>query len=277
MKKRLIVCLSFDHDNTSLFIANGRTSPSMTSRGDFGSVALPRVLGLLDYYNIRATFFTPGHTLESYPEDAELLLRAGHEIGHHGWSHRAPASLGREAEAEELVRGRETIRSLTGADPAGYRSPAWELSPHSVELLLEQGFTYDSSMMGHDYDAYFARLPDHFPLDAPVTHGASTGLIEMPVSWSLDDFPHFEFMATGDRILPGLAASSAVLENFTEDFLYMKEICEWGIMTYTFHPFVIGRGHRMRMLERLIQRLIREGAVFMTMADAAQEWLTQRQ
>lgn len=277
MPKRHIVCLTFDHDNTSLFIANDRTSPTMLSRGDFGSVALPRILDLLARFDAPATFFTPGHTLESYPQDAELLLKSGHEIGHHGWTHRVPATLGRGGEEAELLRGIATIKRLTGAIPAGYRSPAWDLSANSVDLLVKHGIRYDSSLMGHDYDCYFAPEPATIPLEGPMRPGAPTSLVEMPISWSLDDFPYFEFMATKNGIMQGLSAASAVLENFAEDFMYMKDNLDWGILTYTFHPFVIGRGHRMRMLERLLQKLADEGAVFLAMQDAMAEWVMREQ
>ncbi|MDA1287770.1 MAG: polysaccharide deacetylase [Proteobacteria bacterium] len=276
MPKRHIVCLTFDHDNTSLFIANNRITPTMLSRGDFGSVALPRILDLLARFDAGATFFTPGHTLESYLQDAELLLASGHEIGHHGWTHRVPASLGRDGEEAELVRGIETIKRLTGAAPVGYRSPAWDLSAHSVELMLKHGLKYDSSLMGHDYDCYYAPMPAEIPLERPMVPGMPTGLVEMPISWSLDDFPYFEFMAGKNGIMPGLSAASAVLENFTEDFMYMKDNLDWGILTYTFHPFVIGRGHRMRMLERLMQKLADEGAEFLSMQDALAAWLARQ-
>lgn len=48
---------------------------------------------------------------------------------------------------------------------------------------------------------------------------------------------------------------------------------DWGVLTYTCHPLVIGRGHRMMMLERLIEALQGLGATFMTMEDAANAWL----
>jgi peptidoglycan/xylan/chitin deacetylase (PgdA/CDA1 family) len=93
----------------------------------------------------------------------------------------------------------------------------------------------------------------------------------MPISWSLDDFPHFEFFRT-----PGLMAASGVLANWVDDFEYMTREEEWGILTYTCHPFVIGRGHRMMMLERLIQALTECGAVFATMEEAAREYRGRR-
>jgi peptidoglycan/xylan/chitin deacetylase (PgdA/CDA1 family) len=128
---------------------------------------------------------------------------AGHEIGNHGWTHRVPSTLGEDGEEHELVRGNEAIIRLTGRAPRGYRSPAWDLSPHSVDLLLKHGFVYDSSMMGDDYTPYQARRGDRVTLLEPIEFGEDTELVEMPVSWSLDDFPHFEYMRLEAGILPG--------------------------------------------------------------------------
>jgi len=197
---------------------------------------------------------------------------AGHEIGHHGWTHRPPATLGREAEEEELARGIATIESLTGRRPRGYRSPAWELSPHSVDLLLAHGFVYDSSMMGHDYLPYQARQGDRASLLEPMEFGPDTALVEMPISWSLDDFPHFEYMRLEAGLLPGLMNARMVIENWINEFRYMKKHYDWGVLTYTFHPHVIGRGHRMLMLEHMIEVLRREGAEFVTMETAVGEY-----
>src|SRR4249919_3594397 len=126
------VCLTFDHDNTSSAISRELTTPTMLSRGDFGIVAAARILELLRREKIATTWFTPGHTIESYPACAAAVVEAGHEIAHHGWTHRVPASLGREAEEAELIRGNEAIKALTGAYARGYRSPSWDLSPHSI-------------------------------------------------------------------------------------------------------------------------------------------------
>lgn len=271
-ERRHIVCLTFDHDNTALFVAREMTTPTLISRGEFGVVAVPRILDLLRKYGIRSTWFTPGHTIETYPGDAEAVANAGHEIAHHGWTHRVPSTLGRDGEEEELVRGNEAIQRLTGRKARGYRSPSWDLSDHSVELLLAHGFEYDSSMMGHDYDCYFVRQDDTFPLLEAGHHGEATPLVEMPISWTLDDFPHFEYMRNANGVQQGLMNANAVLGNFVDDFTYMTRVQERGILTYTFHPHVIGRGHRMMMLERLILALLEQGAEFMAMEDALAAW-----
>jgi peptidoglycan-N-acetylglucosamine deacetylase len=78
-------------------------------------------------------------------------------------------------------------------------------------------------------------------------------------------------------IQAGLMNATNVLENFVDDFTYMTRVApDFGILTYTFHPHVIGRGHRMMMLERLICGLIERGAVFATMEAAAREYQGRR-
>jgi len=276
MAKRIDVCLTFDFDAMSGFIARGMTTPTPISRGEFGVIASERILALLRRYEIPTTWFIPGHIIETYPAASAKVVEAGHEIGHHGWTHVPPANLSREAEEAGLVRGNEAIKRLSGQTARGYRSPSWDLSPHTIELLLKHGFLYESSMMGHDYLPYRARQGDVIELEKPAVLGPETKLVEMPISWTLDDYPHFEFVRTSTAILGGLKPASGVLENWYDDFDYMTRIMDWGIITYTCHPFVIGRGHRMLMLERLIEKLRARGAVFLTMETAVREWLALR-
>jgi len=269
---RHIVCLTFDFDVMTGFIARGMTTPTPISRGEFGLVAMPRILELLRRQKITATFFVPGVVIDMYPAACESIVAAGHEIGHHGYTHVPPASMSREAEEEGLTRGNEAIRRICGQAARGYRSPSWDLSPHTVELLLRHGFVYDSSMMGDDYTPYHARKGDQIRLEEPCLWGVPTALIEMPISWTLDDYPHFEFVRTQSSVLPGLMNAHNVLQNWIDDFVYMQQILDWGVLTYTMHPFVIGRGHRMLMLERLIGTLREGGAVFLSMEAAAAEF-----
>ena len=272
---RHLVCLTFDFDALSLWIARGMTTPTPISQGEFGAVGAERILALLASHAIPATWFIPGHTIETYPALCTRIYAAGHEIGHHGYAHEAPVGRTRAAEEDVLVRGNKVIRRLTGAPAAGYRSPAWDLSPHSVELLLAHGFTYDSSMMANDYTPYFARRGDIITADQPAKFGATTSLIELPVSWSLDDFPHFEYLWTATHLQPGLQRTDDVLANWLDDFRYLTRTLEWGVLTFTFHPQVIGRGHRMLMLERLIDELQGLGATFTRMDAVAQEFAQQ--
>ena len=264
-----LVCIGFDFDAVSGFISRGLTTPTPMSRGEFGPVAIPRILDLLQRYEVPATFFIPGHTIETYPRESQLVADAGHEIGHHGWTHVPPSDMSREQEEDGLVRANENIRKLTGRFARGYRSPSWDLSPHSVELLLKHNFFYESSMMGNDYMPYRVRKGDVVTLDQPTQFGQQTSLIELPVSWALDDYPHFEFLRTKTTILPGLMNANSVLDNWINDYVYMQRFVDWGVLSYTFHPFVIGRGHRMLVLEKLLKTLREGGVEFCTMEAAA--------
>jgi peptidoglycan/xylan/chitin deacetylase (PgdA/CDA1 family) len=268
---RHIVCLTFDFDTMSGFIARGLTTPTALSRGEFGARASPRILAFLQSRGIRSTWFTPGFTIETYPGECVAVLKAGHEIAHHSWAHVPPADQSREQEEADMERANEAIRRLTGYRARGYRSPSWDLSPNTVDLLIKNGFLYDSSLMGGDYWPYRARRGDVAELGEPYRFGEETALVEMPISWSLDDYPHFEFLRTPQTVLPGLQSARAVMANWLDEFRYMKKSVDWGILTYTMHPYVIGRGYRMLALEDFVDALAHEGAVFMTMEDAAQE------
>ena len=258
-----LVSLTFDFDALSIWIAMGQTTPTALSRGEFGVVGARRILALLAAHGVLATWFIPGHTADTYPEVCREIREAGHEIGHHGYDHVSPVGLSREAEVDQLRRGNDALRRITGQQALGYRSPAWDLSADSVELLLAEGFVYDSSMMAHDYQPYRARSGDRIGPDNSVVFGAETTLWELPVSWSLDDFPHFEYHRGG-----GLHPATGVFDNWLEDYLYMAEHEPEGVITYTCHPFVIGRGHRMRLLERLIDALLEREARFVTATQA---------
>ena len=124
---RHLVCLTFDFDALSLWIARGMMSPTPISQGEFGAVGAERILALLDAHAIPATWFIPGHTLETYPALCARIHAAGHEIGNHGYAHEAPVGLTREAEEAVLLRGNEAIRRITGVpfrQPASLPSPA---------------------------------------------------------------------------------------------------------------------------------------------------------
>ena len=276
---RHIVCLTFDFDTQSGFIARGMTTPTSLSRGEFGAIASRRILDFLKSRGIKTTWFVPGFTIESWPSECNAVVAGDHEVAHHSWAHIPPATQTREQEEADLVRANDAILRLSGRKARGYRSPSWDLSEHTIDLLLNHGFRYDSSLMGADYAPYRARRGDVAKVGEPFHFGEQTALIEMPISWSLDDYPHFEFVRTETTILAGLQPARAVMQSWFDEFLYMKKAVEWGVLTYTMHPYVIGRGYRMLALEQLVDKLGREGAVFMTLKNAAREaekWLTTK-
>ena len=248
------------------------TTPTPLSRGEFGAtVASSRILKFLKDRGIKATWFTPGFTIESWPRESAAVAEAGHEIGHHSWAHIPPANQTREEEEADLVRANENIRALSGRTARGYRSPSWDLSEHTIDLLIKHGFLYDTSLMGGDYIPYRARRGDVAELGKPFRFGEPTNLIEMPISWSLDDYPHFEFVRTPQSVLASMQSPRDVMQTWYDEFIYMRKTVEWGVLTLTMHPFVIGRGQRMAALEQLVDNMAKDGAVFMTMEQAAEE------
>ena len=270
---RATVCLSFDFDAISLWVGGfGPPTPGTISRGEFGAVGTRRLLTLLERAGVPGTFFVPGHTAETYPEITRAIVAAGHEIGHHGYLHEDPLGLGsREREREVLLRGLDALDRVAGVRPVGYRSPAWDNSPHTIELLLEHGFRYDSSLMGDDFTPYWCRIGDVLDADGPYRFGAAVDLVELPVSWELDDFPHFAYVSRGGAVRPGLSAPSKVEEIWRAEFDFLYREVPGGVLTPTMHPQVIGRGHRLLMLERLIAYYRgHDGVRFATMGAAAE-------
>lgn len=270
-ERRLSCCITFDFDAMSSWIGSLKSNnPSMISRGQFGAVAVPRLLDLLDTFQIRSSFAVPGHTAYAYPRLVEQIRARGHELAHHGWVHENPASFDEAGERRILEQGIAALERVAGVRPRGYRSPAWDLSVRSVDLLIEYGFEYDSSCMGHDFYPYYLRRGDRWSLDAPYHFGETTALLEMPVTWSLDDFPPTEFVLGMNT---GLQAPSQLEENWRADFDFAYRDCPGGVYILTLHPQTIGRGRYFLMLERLLAYFANHpGVQFEPMGDYAARW-----
>ena len=128
-----------------------------------------------------------------------------------------------------------------------------------MELLLKHNFVYESSMMGNDYMPYRVRKGDVVTLDQPMTFGPQTPLIELPISWTLDDYPHFEFLRTKTSVLPGLMNADSVLGNWISDYAYMQQHVDWGVLSYTF-PAKAGTGAKAQPLDfNLLQMVLTAG------------------
>jgi peptidoglycan/xylan/chitin deacetylase (PgdA/CDA1 family) len=268
------VSLTFDFDAFSSWIGTYKsTNASSLSRGEFGVEGMRRVLRLLDKHGLRTTFFVPGHTALAFPDSVRAAIGAGHEIGHHGFVHERITELTPEREHEVLKIGIDILSDLTGRRPIGYRSPSWEFTSHTIDYLLEEGFRYDSSLMASDYVPYWPRRGDSFTSDGPYVFGKPAEIVEMPVSWELDDMPHFSFVR---GVNTGLKAPTQVREIWFEEFRYFCEEVAGGCWTLTMHPQIIGRGHRIRMLDELIAEMKQWDVVFAPLAEAADTWRSEQ-
>jgi len=272
MDPKISVCLTFDFDAISVWTGNFHTrSPSAISRGEFGRVGAERLIRMLREWGIKSTWFVPGHTADAFPATVAKIAEEGHEIGHHGYLHDRHKTP--EAEEADFDKALAALKRVTGKEPAGYRSPAAGLSPSTLELLLRRGFLYDSSMMGHDFSPYYCRVGDQAPSDGPFVWGREVDLVELPFTWGLDDFPIFEHVWTRTGVNPGLAAPSHVYEIWAGDFDYLYQRIGEGVYILTMHPQTIGRGHRLLMLERLVNHMReKRGVTFTTMSQVAEEF-----
>lgn len=267
---RLTVALTFDHDAISSEVNRGH-GPVLISRGEFGPrVGTPRILDLLARHRIAATFFVPGHTLATFPESVASIAAAGHELACHGWAHEDLAALDPPAEREVMVRSFEAIGAAAGVMPAGFRAPYWSLSPRTLDIAEALGFRYDSSQMADDVHLYRVRRGDRHDVSRS-TLGEPGGLVEVPISWALDDWPHFE---PGDRGVGPMSAPSKVEEIWFAELRYAWEHEPGGVLTITMHPEAIGRGHRIAMLERFIEAAeALEGVVFDRLDRIVERWV----
>jgi peptidoglycan/xylan/chitin deacetylase (PgdA/CDA1 family) len=263
------VCLTFDFDAMSVWFGYDHVTPAVLARGEFGArVGVPRVLDFLARRELPATFFVPGHTVESFPDRTVAILEAGHEAAHHSWAHVDPSTQAPDEERADMERALATLDRV-GVRPAGYRSPSADMSAVTLSLLEEFGFLYDSSLMADDYVPYRPRIGDEVARESPLRPGREARLWEIPMSFELDDWPHFQFSFRPSRV--GLSSPEKVLEIWTAEFDWMHANVDDGVLTVTMHPQVIGRGHRMSMLERFVEHCQASGpdVRFMRMGDVA--------
>lgn len=234
---RAAVSLTFDVDAESALLGRGlpeKLSYSAFSERRFGVVrGLTRILDLLSEVGVRGTFYTPGYTADHYPDAVREIVDRGHELAHHGYLHRPPNRIEAAAQREELVRGVESLSALSGRAPEGYRSPSWEVTEETFRLLGEMGFVYDSSCMGDDRP-YLERI-------------GSSSLVELPVHWSLDDFPYYSWQEDSKGPMSDPSAVMAVWRGELREAL-----AEGGHVTYTAHPAVSGRRTRFEALKAFV-------------------------
>ena len=259
---KIAVMLTFDFDAELMWNSYPRT-PAYAQRGQYaGNVGVPRILDLLKKHDIPGTFFWPGINAERYPELIKRVYAAGHEIGHHGYLHEKVSEVGPEEEREVMEKGMAAIEKVIGTRPVGYRSPAAEFTDASLSIFKEHGLIYDSSLMGNDFTPY--------PL---CLYEEKSDIVELPFSWELDDAPYCQFLWRPYR--GGLAAPSRMLEIWRAEFDWAYK--QGGVFVLTMHPQIIGRAHRIMLLDTFIEHIKSHSNVWFTRCvDAAKhtrdEW-----
>lgn len=229
--------------------------PVLLSHGAFAiREALPRLLDLLDAHRISATFFVPGITAERYPDAVREIHRRGHELGSHGYGHKPVASLSPEEEKAELVRGIDALERVVAYRPVTWRSPSWEWSDRTLDLLLDAGVTVSANF--HDRVRPYRHERNGHPLP----------LVELPVQWHLADAPYFMY---GGQIGRVIRSAHDVQRIWEEEF---DGLYSWpgAFFHLTLHVQLIGHAGRLNMLDRFIHRMgERRGVVFLRCCDLA--------
>lgn len=266
---RLTVCLTFDFDAMSLWIASGAGATDV-SRGEFGAVAMPRILALLRRAGAPATFFVPGHTALAYPGLVRAVAADGHELAPHGWVHESPRGYPKDAERALLEKNLAILARVAGVEAKGHRASSDQFTPHTIAILDELGIEYDGSCSGSDFTPYYMRIGDSWSRTGAYRFGEPCGVVQIPFSWALDDFPQFEFWpGWGHR----LASPSAVEELWREEFDHAYANAAGDVFDLCMHPQCIGRWPRLAMLERLIEHMAgHDGVAFDTMLGYARAW-----
>jgi peptidoglycan/xylan/chitin deacetylase (PgdA/CDA1 family) len=262
----------------------GEDSPCDISRGLFsGEVGGPRLIRLFEKYGLPATWFVPGHSIETFPELTQMIVDAGHEIGVHGYSHENPIAMTREQETAILDRSIELIEKVSGRRPTGYVAPWWEFSPVTNEILLERGIKYDHSLMHRDFEPYYVRVGDSwkkidYTKDAqtwmePLVRGEETDLVEIPANWYLDDLPPMMFIKAAPNS-HGFVNPRDIEQMWRDQFDWVYREMDEAVFTMTIHPDVSGRPQVLLMLERLIEHInSHEGVRWQTFDQIADTFL----
>ena len=243
--------LTFDVDAESAILAvdpgYARRLTTMSHQAYGPKVGVPRILRMLARHDLRSTFFIPGLTADRYPATVEAIVAAGHEVGHHGYSHVQLHRMDEGEERRELERGIASLERITGTAPTGFRAPWWELNDRTPDLLTEYGFRFDSSLMDDDR-----------PYLLSTAHGT---LAELPVHWMLDDWEQYAFLPEPD-IGVVIESPAKVLDLWTSELDALAD--EGGMFILTSHPFLSGRASRVATLELLIEHAAARGDVWMT-------------
>lgn len=285
MVKEILVGFGVDVDAVAGWLGSygGEDSPDDISRGMFaGEVGSPRLLDLFDKTGLTTTWFIPGHSAETFPEQMKDVAARGHEIGIHGYSHENPIAMTREQETAILDKCIDLITEISGKRPTGYVAPWWEFSNVTNELLLERGIKYDHSLMHNDFTPYRVRVGDSWtkidysgkPEDwmKPLVRGEETDLIEIPANWYLDDLPPMMFIKKSPNS-HGFVNPRDIEQMWKDQFDWVYENMDYAVFPITIHPDVSGRPQVLLMLERLFKHIAsHEGVKFVTMNEMADNY-----
>jgi peptidoglycan-N-acetylglucosamine deacetylase len=255
---RCAVAFSFDIDADSVVHAAHRAGaidmPHALAYMRYDPfVATPRLADLFAAHGVPLTCFVPGWVIEAYPAAIETILRHGNEIGHHGFFHELPSQQTIEEERGALQRGIEVIQRFSGQLPRGYRAPYYSPSRATIDLLIETGLSYDSSL---------------FADDVPILLDNGRGkLFELSVPAGVDDYNQYVSSRAFDYLMK-ISSPRQALEVYQAEFDALWEF--GGLWVSAWHPAVSGRPAQALAIRDLIQHMQAKGGIwFATLSEIA--------
>lgn len=255
------VCLTYDFDAVSPWLWT-YDLPSAHPQGVFGAdVGVPRILDIHDRFDIPATWFVPGHTIESFPEASRDIHEAGHEIQHHGWKHVGRDEFDdREEERADFERAIASIEELTGETPIGFRNPPGAFSDHTVDILADLGFEWTSTMGASDHRPTYLRNDWQLQEDEPFDRGEPTDIVDVPFQWQRDDLLQVGPIISqpyGDEggTRGYLETDRAVFDRLRDEFDWLYANAGDPVFVLLLHPQCSGRGNAIDHFEGLVQHM----------------------
>ena len=192
--------------------------PKTLSLGQYGMThGLPRMLDMLDEFGIKATFFVPGKTAETYPEAIREIALRGHEIACHGYEYENFGLLSDDEQRQRIGKAVEAIEKACGKKPVGFRAPIGDLMLSTLDIAREYGMTYSSDLFDDDRP-YFMKVNDK-----------GDEILQIPMQWANFDLPYFAFnYRPAFPFGQGRVANySNVLSNWKDEFTghYNHHLC----------------------------------------------------
>lgn len=143
-------------------------------------------LDLLDEYGLKGTFFVLGWVAECFPRLVQSICDRGHELACHGYGHQLIHAIGPDKFREDIRRSKSLLEDLSGRQINGYRAPSYSITDRSLwalDILIEEGFAYDSSIFPVRHDIYGLPKAPRFPYKIARDSGQ---IMEFPLTtWPL--------------------------------------------------------------------------------------------
>lgn len=171
-----------------------------------------KVLSLLSWYETKATFFIVGWVAERHPALVRAIRDQGHEIACHSYAHREICEQTPDKFREDVRRAKNVLEGITGERVRGYRAPTFSVTDRtlwSLDILIEEGFEYDSSIFPIRHDRY--GIPDAKRFPNIISRGNGNHIWEFPMSTVRTMGTNFPFSGGGYlRLLPANIVSRAI-------------------------------------------------------------------